>query len=61
MEEKFFGNHRSNDPTEVAFVEFLKRVNEKENFVETNNCLDARKRVSGYNLQNKAGKKTKQK
>ena len=34
MEEKFFGNHRSNDPTEVAFVEFLKRVNEKENFVE---------------------------
>ena len=34
MEEKFFGNHRSVDPTEVAFVEFLKRVNEKENFVE---------------------------
>ena len=34
MEEKFFGNHRSNDPAEVAFVEFLKRVNEKENFVE---------------------------
>ncbi|HEX4877269.1 MAG TPA: hypothetical protein VFV31_11405, partial [Chitinophagaceae bacterium] len=33
--DKFFNSHRSNDPTEKALIDYLKRVNEKENFVET--------------------------
>lgn len=33
--DKFFNSHRSNDPTEKALIDYLKRVNEKEEFVET--------------------------
>ncbi len=33
--DKFFNSHRSNDPTEKALVDYLKRVNEKEKFVGT--------------------------
>lgn len=33
--DKFFNSHRSNDPTEKVLVDYLKRVNEKEKFVET--------------------------
>lgn len=32
---KFFNSHRSNDPTEKVLVDYLKRVNEKEKFIET--------------------------
>jgi len=34
IEEKFFSSHRTADPIEMALVEFLKRNNEKEKFVE---------------------------
>lgn len=34
IEEKFFDNNRTTDPTEKTLVEFLRRINEKEKFVE---------------------------
>jgi hypothetical protein len=34
IESKFFNTNRTTDPTEKALVDFLKRKNEKENFVE---------------------------
>jgi hypothetical protein len=34
IEEKFFGTHRTTDPTEKALIDFLKRINDKEDFVE---------------------------
>lgn len=33
--DKFFNSHRSNDPTEKALIDYLKRINEKDKFVET--------------------------
>lgn len=32
--DKFFNSHRSSDLTEKSLVDYLKRVNEKEKFVE---------------------------
>ncbi|MFZ4770081.1 MAG: hypothetical protein ACOYLO_07850 [Ferruginibacter sp.] len=32
--EKFFNSHRTADPTEKVLIDFLKRVNEKDKFVE---------------------------
>lgn len=34
IEEKFFNTHRTADPVEKSLVDFLKKVNEKEKFVE---------------------------
>lgn len=34
LEEKFFNTHRSAEPKEKVLVDFLKRTNKKENFVE---------------------------
>ncbi|MFT3910929.1 MAG: hypothetical protein QM737_16035 [Ferruginibacter sp.] len=34
IEKDFFETHRTTDPTEKVFVEFLKRLNDKEHFVE---------------------------
>ena len=34
IEEKFFTSNRTADPTEDALINFLRRVNDKENFVE---------------------------
>ena len=34
VEEKFFTSHRSSNPAEKTIVEFMKRKNDKEHFVE---------------------------
>jgi len=34
IEENFFNSNRSSDPTEKALVDFIKRINDKEHFVE---------------------------
>lgn len=33
-EQKFFNTHRTTDPTEKALVNFLKKINEKDKFIE---------------------------
>ena len=34
LEEKFFNSHRTADPTEKTLIEYLKRVNTKDKFIE---------------------------
>ena len=34
LEEKFFNSHRTAEPTEKTLIEYLKRVNTKDKFIE---------------------------
>lgn len=68
LEQKFFNTHRSNDPTEKALVNFLQKINDKENFVvqtalqigfpRWDKAIASSKKILNSNTQNLLGDST---